>query len=349
MARRDAGLFQGLTRRATMADVAKRAGVSQATVSLVMNGVGNTRISAATRARVLQAAEDIGYRVGRRVIGSGALRSIVMLLDEVSTSPFAATSIIGAQDSAWQSGCVLTVVTTRNDPMLEDAALDLLLEQPTAGVIYAAIATRRVTPPDRLRTVPTVLLNCYAADAHYPSVIPGNVVGARAATEALLRAGHRRIAFINGETWMDAARDRLLGYKQALASWDVAADPRLIRSGKWLLNEAYKETRALMALHAPPTAIFCASDRMALGCYGALQEMGRRIPDDVSVAGFDDDSIARQLSPALTTIMLPHEEMGRWSVEQLLSYEAGAPGNRRRPVKLECPLVERQSIAPPQL
>src|SRR3712207_5518477 len=100
MARQTAPPVQGCVRRARMAEVARRAGVSQATVSLVMNGVGSVRISAATRSRVLQAAEELGYRIGRRVLGGGALRSIVMLLDEVATGPFAAASIVGARDLA---------------------------------------------------------------------------------------------------------------------------------------------------------------------------------------------------------------------------------------------------------
>lgn len=345
--RRTSNAVQGFERRATMADIAKRAGVSQATVSLVMNGAGKVRISAATRSRVLEVADELGYRIGRRAIGSGAVRSIGMLIDEVSTGPFAAAAMVGARELAWQNGCVLTVVTTRGEPALEESALDLILAQPTVGVIYASMATRQVAPPDRLRTVPTVLLNCRSSGDLYPAVVPGNLVGARAATEALLKAGHRRIAFINGEGWMEAARDRLRGFRQAHSDRDVAVDADLIRPGRWLLDAAYEQTLALMGLRTPPTAIFCASDRMALGCYAALREVGRSIPSDVSVVGFDDETLAGQISPALTTVLVPHEAMGRWAVEQLLSFQATAiRGARPKPVKFECPLVERSSVAP---
>lgn len=330
-----------------MADVAKRAGVSQATVSLVMNGVGNVRISAATRLRVLEAADELGYRIGRRVVSGAAPRSIVMLLDEVSTSPFGPAFIVGAREFAWQNGCVLTVVTTRGDPALEEAALDLLLAQPTAGVIYATISTRQVSPPERLRALPTVLLNCRSADGHLPAVVPGHAAGARSATEALLAAGHRRIGLINGEAWMIAARERLRGYREALQAWGVPMDPALVRPGQWLLDEAFDQALALMSLDDAPTAIFCASDRMALGAYEALHELGKKIPADVAIVGYDDDSFARYLSPPLTTIMVPHEEMGRWAVEHLLSLkEASAPGKRPRPVTFECPLIERGSTGP---
>jgi LacI family transcriptional regulator len=347
MGRQGKNTVKTFERRATMNDVAKKAGVSQATVSLVMNGVGNIRISAATRSRVLKAAEDLGYRAGRRVIAPDVLRSIGMLVDEVSASPFATPLFEGARDIAAQHGCVLNIVMTRNEPWLEEAALDLLLTQPTVGIIYAALTTRFVTPPDRLRPVPTVLLNCHSDGGHYPSVVPADALGARSATEALLKAGHRRIAFINGEHWMEAARDRAHGYRQALSHWNVPFDPRLVRTGKWLLKEAYEQTRALMVLEDPPTAIFCASDRMAIGCYEALRDLGKRIPIDVSVVGYDNDWMASYLTPALTTVLLPHEEMGRWAAEFLLSPPTvDSPMERLRSIQLECPLIERCSIAP---
>jgi len=346
MGRRSKNTVETFERRATMHDVAKKAGVSQATVSLVMNGVGGVRISAATRARVLKAAEELGYRAGRRVIASGVLRSIGMLVDEVSASPFATPLIEGAREVAAQHGCVLNIVMTRSESWLEDAALDLLLAQPTIGIIYTTLATRSVTPPDRLRPIPTVLLNCHSDDGHYPSVVPADTLGARSATEALLKAGHRRIAFINGEPWMEAARDRAQGYRQALSRWKIPYDSKLVRTGKWLFREAYEQTQALMALPDPPTAIFCASDRMAIGCYEALRDLGKRIPEDVSVVGYDDDWMASFLSPALTTVLLPHEAMGRWAAEYLVSPPATVPTGKIRPTQLECPLIERSSIGP---
>jgi len=302
------------------------------------------RISAATRARVLKAAEDLGYRAGRRVITSSAVRSIGMLVDEVSTSPFATPLFEGAREVAAQHGCVLNIVMTRSEPWIEEAALDLLLAQPTVGIIYATLSTRSVTPPDRLRPVPTVLLNCHSPEGHYPSVVPADALGAHSATEALLKMGHRRIAFINGEPWMQAARDRAQGYRQALSRWGVTFDPRLVRTGKWLMKEAAEQTLALMSLPEPPTAIFCASDRMAIGCYEALKDLGKQIPEDVSVVGYDDDWTASHLKPALTTVILPHEEMGRWAAECLLVPQAG--DSRPLAVQLECPLIERQSVGP---
>jgi LacI family transcriptional regulator len=177
--------------------------------------------------------------------------------------------------------------------------------------------------------------------------VPGEVAGGHRATEALIDAGHQRIAIITGELWMDAARDRLKGYRQALATADIPYDPALVREGNWQPSAGHEQTNALMDLPRPPTAIFCSNDRMAVGCYEALKERRLSIPGDVSVIGYDDEEVARHLSPQLTTLVLPHREMGRWAVERGLALVA----NRREkyPItKLECPLIERSSIAGPK-
>jgi LacI family transcriptional regulator len=117
-----------------------------------------------------------------------------------------------------------------------------------------------------------------------------------------------------------------------------------VREGNWQFSAGYAETHVLLDMPDPPTAIFCQNDRMAVGCYEAVKERGLRIPDDVSVVGYDDEEVARHLSPLLTTLVLPHREMGRWAVEAILSGDG--TGRDRYPVtKLECPLVERGSVA----
>jgi LacI family transcriptional regulator len=190
-----------------------------------------------------------------------------------------------------------------------------------------------------------VLLNCYSNDNAFPAILPGEVAGGQRATNVLTAAGHRRIAHITGEMWMDAAKDRLKGYRHALATADIPFDPALVREGNWQTSAGYEQTNALMDLPDPPTAIFCSNDRMAVGCYEALKERRLSIPADVSVIGYDDEEIARHLTPPLTTLVLPHREMGRWAVEKALTPRKGAA--RVRPTKLECPLIERSSIAPP--
>ena len=143
---------------------------------------------------------------------------------------------------------------------------------------------------------------------------------------------------------MEVSRDRLRGYREALATHDIAFDPSLVREGNWQLSSGYEATKSLMALERPPTAIFCANDRMAMGCYEALKELGLRIPEDVSVVGFDDDELASHLFPKLTTLKFPRHPMGTWAAER--AYEIGIEReDSYRVVKLECELIERDSVA----
>ncbi len=334
-----------------MVDVAREAACSQSTVSLVLNSVPDVRISEVTRERVREAARRLNYAVSRRAerpspaAGNGLIGFVV---DRLSTSPEAVVSIEGAREVAWTNDVSLIVAPTINDEVMERRAFEHFKPHHTVGVIYASIMTREVKLPPALAEskVPTVLLNCYTEDRAVPSVVPGEVAGGHTATARLLAAGHRRIGYINGEEWMEASKDRFKGYRQALASADIPHDRALYRAGDWQLRTGYVHTLSLLDLKDAPTAIFCANDRMAVGCYLALAERGLKIPDDVAVIGYDDEEVARHLSPQLTTVVLPHREMGRWAVEHLLNHQH-EPKRRRYPVvKIECPLVERESVQP---
>ena len=331
-------------RRPTMIDVANEAQVSQTTVSLVLNHADGARLSAETRRRVLEAAARLGYRPGRRSgappLSSGA--SIGFVCDEISTDPWTAIGLDGVREKAWEHGLTVTVMVTRGDAEMEAAALAQIAAQPLLGLVYATINTRLVDPPPALFRRPAVLLNCHAPGGVLPSVVPGEAAGGHAATNVLLAAGHRRIGYVNGEASMEASRQRLRGYRQALAAADLPFDPDLVREGNWQPISGYEATRALMALPSPPTAIFCANDLMAVGCYEALRELGLRIPEDVAVMGYDDREIARHLHPPLSTVLLPHFEMGALAAEILIDAAAGAIV-RPRQIKVECPIVRRTS------
>ena len=330
--------------RVTMTDVARRAGVSQTTVSLVLNEADGARVSVETRLRVQRAAERLGYRMQRdRSPPRSDLKVIGALVDQISTDPWTAIALDGARERAAEHGIALLIAVTGGVPGAEDAMIDQWRRLSLTGVIYATINTRRVSVPSQLAGIPTVLLNCYAADRAMPSVVPGEVAGGHTAAERLIRAGHKRIGFIGGEPWMDAAQDRLKGYRRALASWDLPFDAALVRHGDWQASAGYSHTHALLRLERPPTAIFCCNDLMALGCFEALKETGRRIPTDVAVIGYDDREIAQHLHPPLTTVLLPHFDMGALAAEMLLD-GPWPPARDVAPIKLECPLVERSSV-----
>jgi LacI family transcriptional regulator len=324
-----------------MTDVARLARVSQTTVSLVLNDVPEVRISDDARRRVREAAAFLGYRVGPR--GAGRLRVLGFLSDELSTSPFAAISADHARDAALEENAMLMIAVSRGDPEIEASILDLWRRQDVSGVIYARIFTRRVVAPIQLRQFPTVLLNCHDPDADFPSVIPAELRGGYTATRHLIAAGHRRIAMITGEPWMEATRHRSAGFRRALREAGIAVDASLLRVGDWTPPSGYQETMALMELAAPPTAIFCGNDLMAQGCYDALKASGLSVPADISVIGFDNRPMAQFMDPPLTTLDLPHAEMGRWASATLLSRQPEPPARRR----LHCALIERASVGPP--
>jgi LacI family transcriptional regulator len=341
-------------RRPTMTDIAKATGVSQSTVSLVLNGAVGAKFSEGTRKKVLKAAEALGYQLPTRVsapAAPGERNLIVYVADEISTSPHPVVNIDGARDAAWNNGCLLAVYSTHGNADIERRVLQQTLANPAVlGVVYATVYTRKVSVPAALLKVPTVLLNCYTADHALSSVVPAEVAGGLTATQHLTTAGHRRIGFINGETWQDAAKDRLKGYRQALATADLLYDEHLVRDGDWSSGKGFELTLSLMREPNPPSAIFCANDLTAIGAIEALKQLGLRVPEDVSVMGYDDQEIARHTHPPLTTVVLPNYELGRWAVETLLQEAenrgAGAP-YKRRMIKLDGPLIERGSVCAP--
>lgn len=332
----------------TMTEVATAAGVSQTTVSLVLNDALGARLSKETRQRVLDAAKGLNYRLVKR----GATRPLFtgasvigFVVDELSTDPWCAIAMDGAREKAWEHGLTISAAVTRGDVEMEQAVHSQMEAQPLIGLIYGTIQTRRITPSPAFYRIPTVLLNCYSADRSLPSIMPGEILGGQTATTRLLKAGHKRIGLIEGEVWMDASRDRLKGYRQALANAEILYDPDLVRPGNWEPSAGYEQTHALMNLKDPPTAIFCSNDLMALGCYEALKELGERIPEDVAVIGYDDREIAQFTRPPLTTILLPHFEMGTLAAEYIINNSVQLKG-RQAQIKVECPLVERNSVGP---
>lgn len=331
-----------------MTDVAREAGCSQATVSLVLNRNDSIKISPQTRDRVFAAAKTLGYSMTPPplAVPDAATGPIAFAVDQLSTSPEAIVAIEGARQAAWSEGRVILVAQTQSDPRMEPKTIETLLGREVSALIYMTIFTREIEAPRALYEldIPVVLLNCFTADRKFPAVVPSEIAGGQTATAHLIRNGHKRIGTIMGESFMSAAQDRLEGYRRALATADLPFDPDLVGEGNWSASAGYDATVKLMSLKEPPTAIFCQNDRMAIGCYEALKEAGLRIPEDISVVGYDDEEISRHLHPRLTTSILPHRAMGQWAIEQI---EANFPKRDRYPVtKLECALVERDSVAP---
>jgi LacI family transcriptional regulator len=347
-------------RRVTMTDIARIAGCSQATVSFVLNKAPGVKISEDTRLRVIEAARSLNYAINSLAHldveplqpsnAAARERFTAFVVDQLATSPEAVVAIEGARQASWEDGQMVFVAQTMSDPKMEEMTIRTLVEKGARALIYMTIFTRCITLPVWFKdlAVPIVLLNCYTADHRFPSVIPAEIAGGQNATEHLIAHGHTRIATITGEPWMEAAIDRLKGYRKALKAANLSQDAALVVEGNWSASSGYEATRKLLSLTKRPTAIFCQNDRMAIGCYEALKEAGLDIPSDISVVGYDDEEISRHLHPQLTTLVLPQRAMGVWAAESLSGHAASGHHKQmeKHPiVKLEGQLIERQSVA----
>ncbi|HEY0602170.1 MAG TPA: LacI family DNA-binding transcriptional regulator, partial [Herpetosiphonaceae bacterium] len=283
-----------------MYDVAKAAGVSQTTVSFVVNDVVDANISQETRERVWAAVKALGWRPNAMARSLSLRRSqtIGLISDEVATSPHAGQIIQGAQDAAWAQTKMLLVVNTGSNPELEHAAVEMLLERQVEGLIYATMYHRPVQPSPLYAQLPTVLLDCFSPDRALTSVVPDGEQGGYDATLYLIQRGHRRIGFVNNDGPIPATLGRMEGYRKALAEAGISFDPQLIRTGLGVAAEGYRSTLDLLQQAERPTALFCFNDSMAMGAYDAIKQLGLTIPGDVAVIGFDNlELIATQLNP----------------------------------------------------
>lgn len=336
--------------RVRIADVAVEAGVSPATVSLVLNDKVD-RISPATQGRVREAARKIGYRPNKVAQGlrAGSTHTLGLISDSIAVTPFAGRMLAGAQDAAREHGYLLFLVNTNGDPVTEEEAVEALMGQQVDAMILAAMWHREVRVPEGL-PAEAVLLDCFDAAGEHPAVVPDDLNGAVTAVRELVRAGHRRIAYVDvEEDPAPIASDlRHRGYLQVLEEAGIEVDPALHVRGETSGRGGRLAAEVLLDLPPArrPTAVFCFNDRMAAGLYVAVHRRGLRIPDDLSVVGYDDQQlVASELDPPLTTIALPHYEMGRWATEVALGVsEAPADGD---PHLMPCPIIRRDSVDSP--
>jgi LacI family transcriptional regulator len=335
---------------ATIKDVAARAGVSVTTVSHVLNEVPGKRVSEGTRERVRVAADELGYAPNGLARSFRLQRSqtLALISDEIATTPYAGRIILGANEAASKEGWLVVVVNTNFDRDLEAREIDALRQRRVDGFLYATMYHQDVELPPGLTDVPTVLLDAATTDRSVSSVVPDEVAGGRTATEALLAHGHRRIGFLNNADDIPASRGRLQGFLAALEDAGVPAREDWIRAGSSDTRGGLDAARPVLAPEDRPTALFCFNDRMAMGAYHAAAELGLRIPEDLSIVGFDNqDLITEGLRPRLTTVALPHYEMGAWAVERLIRLVEQPEGGIPEQVRLTCPLVERDSVSRP--
>ncbi|MGD6741623.1 LacI family DNA-binding transcriptional regulator [Streptomyces sp. BH106] len=338
--------------RVTMADVARRAGVSPTTASFALSGRTDMRISDAARDKVLAAAADLGYRpnVTARSLRTKSSQTIGFVSDTITTTPFAGEVIRGALDAAREKENLLFITETGGDRAVESGLVNGLLDRQVDAVIYAAMYTHYVTPPPELHGRRVLLLNCLAPGFDAPSVIPDEIEAGRTAARVLLDAGHTRdIWAIGGHQAIPASPDgNFAGIERMRGLQDVLRDAGARLDGvvecDWGAEDGYREVSRLLAEGRRPRALVCSTDRVSFGAYQALAEAGLSVPQDVSIVSFDDQDIAGWLRPALTTVALPHNELGRRAIELILADDPLDATVHRVPM----PLRERGSVGPPR-
>jgi LacI family transcriptional regulator len=342
--------------RPRIKDVAERAGVSTATVSLVLNNVDGIRVASATRDRVRTAATELGYRPNSlaRSLRTQHTQMIGFVSDEIATTPYAGKMIQGAQDVAWRAGYVLLLVNTGSAEELQRRAVQALLERQVDGIVFATMFHQVVELPEAISTTPAVVLDARPSGAAVPFVVPDETAGAETIMTELIDAGHRRIAHITDRVGSAAAQLRRRAYAEVLKRNGLPLDPDLVVGEDTDHEGGHRAAKLILDHRDPPTAVFCFNDQMAMGVYRAAAERGWTIPDDLSVVGFDDQElIAGALSPGLTTVALPHYAMGEWAVQTLLEHieDPDADSSHVQPAPvghlMPCPLVRRASVAAP--
>lgn len=338
--------------KVSIRDVAAEAGVSPTTVSHALNEVGSARISEQTRQRVRETAERLGYRPSRvaRALRTQRTQLVGFLTDHVASSPNAGAMIVGAQQVLSRRDMTLLLLNSGGSAEEEDRHGETLAQQQVDGVLIAPMFHRRVRIPQSISHLPIVVANGEACNSDRLAVAPDEELGGFTAVKLLIDAGHRRIGFAQHCDDLPATHGRLAGYRRALAEAGIDFDPDYVALNETDVIGGYESALRLLNLNRPPTAIFCFNDRTAMGVYRAVGERGLKIPDDVSVVGFDNHpSIADGLFPGLTSMELPHLEMGKLAAERLLRI-LDDPSAAEREIATQlvaCPAVIRDSVAPP--
>jgi DNA-binding LacI/PurR family transcriptional regulator len=330
----------------TIYEVARRAGVSTATVSRALNGSGP--LSPAARAAVDAAVRDLGYRPNKvaRSLVTRSTQTLALMLPDI-TNPFYPGLVAGVQEAARRRGHLVLLCTADGDPDGEATYLDLLRERLVDGALVDGLALRG----ERLAAIvrsgfPIVSLDRELDAEGVALVRADHEGGARQATEHLLGLGHRRIAHVTGTDGLGITAARLAGYRGALAAAGVKARKRLVAEGDFTEAGGAAAVRRLLEAGERFTAVFAANDLSAVGALRALRECGLRVPRDVSVVGFDDVALCEWVVPSLTTVRQPAGAIGARATELLLDLVAGQE-EPQGPVVLPTELVERASTAAP--
>jgi DNA-binding LacI/PurR family transcriptional regulator len=334
-------------RQARSQDVATLAGVSRTTVSFVLNNVPGVKISEETRQRVLDAARQLDYypTAAARSLASGKTHRIALVLGEgqkrLAADAFLPTFLQGITASIHRRGYLLVLQMAEDVPSHE-AYARLIREQQVDGLILSGPRSDDPLLAELAEDQFPMILHGQLDDCPLPCIDVDNKAGAYQAVTHLIGLGHRRIGFIsNAPLSYSGAIERFVGYQQALTEHDIPLDDDLLGIAEFLPETGQAAMEKLMELSMPPTALFAASDVVAIGAMSAVRARGKSVPEDVAVVGFDDIFLASYAHPPLTTVHVPAYGLGWTAAEVLVSMIEGE--GEIASVTLETELVIRES------
>ncbi len=333
--------------RATIRDVARLAGVSVATVSRVVND--RPDVSPETREAVMHHVRALSFSTNRsaRALSRGKTGLVGFTIPFV-LGDYYSWILSGATEALHEQEMRAVLCPTRHEHDREALLVERLLRGTTDGAILV-LPSESDAELRELATqgFPFVVIDpAMPLDERIPVVSATHWAGARSATDHLLELGHRRIGMIAGRKGWVATEERVNGYQAALAGAGVLPSRELVVAGDFEIDGGYRAARRLLAIDDPPTALFASNDNMAIGALRAATELGMVVPDQLSIVGFDDSQLARVVTPALTTVWQPLEEMGRMAVSLLTRLIDGQRVETLR-IELATRLVLRESTAPP--
>ncbi|MFC4600632.1 LacI family DNA-binding transcriptional regulator [Cohnella hongkongensis] len=301
---------------ATIKDVAKAAGVSLSTASYAING--NRKISEATRAKVLEAAKQLNFQKNGWAtdLKRSSTKTIALIVSDMS-GPYYSELIRGVQEIAFENGYDLIACSSFGGN--ESTAIKFLKEKRVDGVIVSAHNLQDEPILESARKgFPIVVLDRHLKSDHIYNVLVDNEQGGYMATELLIKNGCKRIAYISNSSSSYDHKLRYKGYMQALNDYGYKSASNLNVNGKFTIDDGYRATKLLIAQRNLPDAIFYANDEMAVGGMQAFKESGIRVPEEISVIGFDDILLAEYMNPPLTTIRQPKYEVGSLAAHLIL-------------------------------
>jgi LacI family transcriptional regulator len=333
-------------KRATLADVAARAGLSPTAVSRVLNDRPGARVSPEAMERIHEAARTLNYRPdpAARSLRLGKTSTVAFISDDVTVTRYASAMIRGALDVAEAAGQTVLITETGSRTSQRVDAVRAILDRRPDGIIFGLMGAKVIDLPPLPPEVPVVMLNGLSPHGH-ASVLPSEYAAGYAMASILVEAGHRRIGLIGH--WEELATNprvsatiglRYAGIDAGLATRGVTPSLRY-ECREWEPQNGQAGMRWILDRDPAITGLICLNDRLAFGAYRVLERAGRRIPDDVSLVSFDDDVIASYLEPGLTTAAIPYEEMGRQAMEMLL-----APERTTEQRLVDMPIRVRESV-----